>query len=148
MITAVRLQKCNPKKGFMLRTYVSANSETRYNSGEGDIPSGWRIVSDQDEIAELKERLQFEFKVVDDMGALRELVQLEMEAEARIGGAPVRAAIHEPKESGVAKKRDLSPISLDEGAGGDDEDDFGVVEPSKVAKQKKPPAVSKRKKSY
>ena len=113
MITAVRLQQRNPKRGFNMRSYVSANSQSRYRSGDGVTPSPWKVIEDPMELAELAGYPQFERKDFDTLAELEEFVQVEMEQGARLGFPPVRAAIEVPRKK-VRPPRDLRPVVLDE----------------------------------
>lgn len=132
MITAVRLQVFNPKLGHRMRSYVSANSATRYRAGTILVPSAWRIVDDPMELAELADYPQFQRKDFDSLAELQEFVQTEMEQGARLGLPPVRAAIEglKPKQMRPAAKRDITPIILDEAAMDGDEDSADEPEPA------------------
>lgn len=89
---AVRLREPNKVRGFVMRSYTSA-SGSRYTAGTEGNPSQLRLVSDPRELAELREIPQFEILTAPNEQALRDHLQTEMEARARIGGAAVRAAI-------------------------------------------------------
>jgi hypothetical protein len=75
-----------------MRSYTSA-SGSRYTAGTESNPSQLRLVSDPRELAELREIPQFEILTAPNEQALREHLQTEMEARARVGGSAVRAAI-------------------------------------------------------
>lgn len=89
---AVRLREPSRVRGFTMRSYTSA-SGSRYTAGTESSPSPLRLVSDPRELAELREIPQFEILTAPNEQALRDRLQTEMEARARVGGAAVRAAI-------------------------------------------------------
>lgn len=92
-LTAVRLRPVDKRKNWGMRTYVSANSRTKYTSGDEAHPSPFRVVTSQKEIAELQSFDQFEVLEFDDMEHLKEFIQQEMEQRARVGLPAVRAAV-------------------------------------------------------
>jgi hypothetical protein len=89
---AVRLREPNRVRGFLMRSYTSA-SGSKYTAGTEASPSPLRMVSDPRELAELREIPQFEILTAPNEQALRDRLQTEMEARARVGGSAVRAAI-------------------------------------------------------
>lgn len=92
-IMAARLKPVDKRRNFLMRTYVSANSRTRYEGGTEFSPSQFRIVEDPSEIRELQEFQQFEILEFDDKDHLREYIQQEMEQRARLGLPAVRAQV-------------------------------------------------------
>ena len=119
MITAVRLRDRNPKLKHMMRTYASVSGKV-YKAGDGYLPPAWRVLSDEKEIRELSEILQFEIRRFDSIEELQLYIQEEMEAGARLGKPAVRAQIEGTRQAQVgAPKRDLSvlqPQTEDEGS--------------------------------
>lgn len=133
-ITAVRLRARNPKAGYMLRTYVSFACGIKYKAGDGVSPPTWKITSNQDEIEELGAIKQFEIEEFADRGDLEKVVQSEMEENARLGGAPVRAMIEEADRP-KPMTRDLS--ALEQPEGGDNKEGGESPKPKKKAKSKR-----------
>jgi len=105
MITAVRLRERDKKAGFLMRTYFSAFSRSKYTAGEHGQPSPFRLVKSQGEIDELSRFPQFEILDFDDMDQLNEFVQQEMEDRARKGLPAVRAAIMGGAGAPLAQKK-------------------------------------------
>ncbi len=93
MITAVRLKPIDKRLNFRMATYVSAASRTKYSSGNDWSPSPFRLVTSKAEITELRAIPQFEIMEFEDMDALREHIQNEMEGRARRGLPAVRAQV-------------------------------------------------------
>ncbi len=92
-ITAVRLKPIDRTRNFGMRSYVSANSRTKYTSGSDQSPSPFRVINNDAEAVELSAIPQFELLEFDDMDHLREVVQAEMESRARVGLPAVRASV-------------------------------------------------------
>jgi len=92
-ITAVRLRERDKRKGYLMKTYFSANSRSKYTAGEGANPSPFRVVNSPAEIEELRGFPQFEILEFNDLKELEEFTQQEMEERARMGLSAVRAAI-------------------------------------------------------
>jgi hypothetical protein len=93
MITAVRLKPIDKRLNFRMATYVSAASRTKYTSGNDWSPSPFRLVTSKAELKELAAIPQFEIAEFEDMDALREHIQDEMEGRARRGLPAVRAQV-------------------------------------------------------
>jgi len=105
MITAVRLKERDKKAGFLMRTYFSAHSRSKYTAGEHGQPSAFRLVKSRGELEELSRFPQFEILEFDDMDQLNEFVQQEMEERARKGLPAVRAAIMGGAGSPMVQKK-------------------------------------------
>lgn len=106
---AVRLREPSKLRGFLMRSYTSA-SGSRYTAGTEASPSQLRLISDPRELAELREIPQFEILTAPNEQALRDHLQTEMEARARVGGAAVRAAIvDKPAPDAVKAEEHLPP---------------------------------------
>lgn len=108
-ITAVRLRSRDKNRGFLLRTYVTYTTGTKYSAGDEFSPPTWRITDNQSEIEELRDIKQFEISNFADRDSLEKAVQSEMEENARKGLPPVRAKIEDPKSQ--IQERDLSVLS-------------------------------------
>lgn len=122
MITVVRLRERDKRLGYLMATYVSAATRTRYSAGNINEPSPLRIVESKAELAELKEIQQFEILEFADKDALQEFIQSDMERRARSGLPAIRAQI----QSGTAAAHDAA-----------------VAAPRKTATDKLPPAAQK-----
>ena len=92
-VIAVRLRPVEKRLNFLMRTYTSARSRTKYTAGTDSNPSPFRIIKDEAEIKELSILPQFEILSFNDMDHLREFIQGEMETRARVGLPAVRAAV-------------------------------------------------------
>lgn len=93
MITAARLKAYNPRMGSKMRSYTSARGN-RYVAGDGVVPSSWRIVKNQAEIAEITAMPQFEIRQFEDQAQFEAHILNEMEADVRLGRPAVRASVH------------------------------------------------------
>jgi hypothetical protein len=107
-IYAVRLREPNKARGFAMRSYTSA-SGSRYTAGTEKNPSPLRLVSDPRELSELREIPQFEILTAPNEAALRDRLQVEMEARARVGGSAVRAAIMDHPAEDAVKTEEHKP---------------------------------------
>jgi len=150
MITATRLKERDLKKGYGLRSYVSASGQ-RYALGFPGTPAPWKILDNAEEENELREIDQFEIRSFDSVEELEELVLKEMEALARIGGSGVRAQIlgteglKAPEGSAPPKRsadKVLKPPAIGEGRSGIESDFKAPLvnsgrKPAKPAKGKK-----------
>jgi len=93
MITAARLKAYNPRMGSRMRSYTSARGN-RYVAGDGVVPSPWRLVKNQAEIAEITAMPQFEIRQFEDQAHFEAHIINEMEADVRLGRPAVRASVH------------------------------------------------------
>lgn len=91
-----------------MRSYTSA-SGSRYTAGTEKNPSPLRLVSDPRELSELREIPQFEILTAPNEQALRDRLQVEMEARARVGGSAVRAAIMDHPAEDAVKAEEHKP---------------------------------------
>jgi hypothetical protein len=108
-VNAVRLRPLNKKLGHKMASYVSYVLGIRYKAGTTTLPSSWRIVNNQSELAELRSIPQFEHRTFGDVDELEKLIQDEMETGARLGMPAVRAKIED--EEPEKPVRDLSVLS-------------------------------------
>lgn len=104
MITVVRLRERDKRKGYLMATYVSAATRTRYSAGNINEPSPLRIVESKSELAELKDIDQFEILEFEDKDELQEFIQTDMERRARSGLTAIRAQI----QTGTAAAHDAA----------------------------------------
>lgn len=93
MITVARLKEFDKRKGYLMKSYTSYHTQTKYVVGKMGLPSPLRVIKHKGEIEELKEIGQFEILEFEDEAALREHIQTEMEIRARKGGPATRAEI-------------------------------------------------------
>lgn len=134
-IFAVRLREPNKQSGWTMRSYTSA-AGNRYQAGNVTAPSPLRIVTDPQELQELRAIPQFEILVAPSEAVLRNRIQSEMEARARTGLPAIRASLQgedapepaPPVKPPVAKPKALETVLLPTPVGAIGFDDTQKIE--------------------
>jgi len=120
---AIRLRERNKQAGHMKRTYTSAHKGRKYVAGEGSEPSDWTVESDLVEVREVAKDDQFEVVEFRDIAEMRQRVEDDAQARARMGFPLIYARVtgdlterefDQANQHGVPAGTTLVPAQIEE----------------------------------
>lgn len=120
---AIRMRERNIQQNHMKRTYTSAHKGRKYVAGEGAEPSDWTVESDLNEVRECAKDSQFEVVEFKDIAEMRQRVEDDAQARARLGfpliyarvtGDLTEAQFNQANQHGVPAQAMMAKLQVEE----------------------------------